>query len=160
TRVAERLLESQPRLTLVQVEMLERALASYQELIQDDDADPDLRFRTAQAYHFVARLYQRVGRPGLVEQPLREQLTLLEGLAAEDRGERKYRFDLFHGRLALASALAGQGRHADSAAQTRHALALIRLLVRDYPAEPFYRDALAHQAGDVARLLADAGRLR
>jgi serine/threonine protein kinase len=159
-RVAEQMLDTQPRMTRTQLEMLERALASYQELAQDDRRDPDLRFRTAQAYHFVARISYRVGRPARAEQALREQLTLLEELAAEDPGERKYRFDLFHCRNALDGALRAQGRVREGEEQARQALAVIRALVRDFPAEPFYRDALANQAGNVASLLLDDGRLR
>jgi tetratricopeptide (TPR) repeat protein len=159
-QVAEQFLDSQPRMTLVQLDMLERALASYQELAQEDGSDPELRFRTAQAYHFVARISHRVGRPARAVQSLCAQLALLEELAAEAPGERKYRFDLFHCRLALDGALRTQGRFREAEEQAWQALALIRALVRDFPGEPFYRDALANQIANVASLLHTTGRLR
>jgi tetratricopeptide (TPR) repeat protein len=159
-RVAEQLLENQPRMTLVQLEMFERALSSYQELAQDDSHDPELRFRTAQAYHFIARIRLRIGQPVPAEQSLREQLVLLEELAEEDPGERKYRFDLFHCRKVLAVVLRDLDRVDDSEEQSRLALALIRELVHDFPDEPFYRDSLAHQAGNVGALMQQRGQLR
>jgi serine/threonine protein kinase/tetratricopeptide (TPR) repeat protein len=160
TRVAERLLDTQPRMTLVQLEVLERALASYQELAQEDSQDPELRYRTSQAYHFVARMCSRLGRPKRAEQSLRAQLALLEELAAEDPAERKYRFDLFHCRMALGMALGGQNRLRESEEQSQLALNLIRDLVRNFPNEPFYRDALAHQTGMVAAALLGRGEVR
>ena len=110
-QAAERLLDTQPGLTQVQLDLLERALASYQELLQEGDSDPEVRFRTAQAYHFVARIFLRVGKPARAEQSLNDQLALLEELAAEDPGERKYRFDLFFSRKELGAALQGGAAH-------------------------------------------------
>jgi tetratricopeptide (TPR) repeat protein len=60
----------------------------------------------------------------------------------------------------LGSALRRQSRHAESEAQVREALALIRVLVRDFPDQPFYRDSLAHQCGYVAFMAQEHDQFR
>jgi serine/threonine-protein kinase len=159
TRVAEQLLAGQPRLTAAHLEVLERALASYLELVQQGHADAGLRFKTAQAYHFVGRVYNRVGRLRQGERCLRQQLALLQELTAEVPDERRYRFDLFHCRLVLCTTLQVLGRDAEGEEQARQALELIRGLVHDFPGEPLYRDALAHQAGRLGSFLEQRGQL-
>ncbi|MBI3466708.1 MAG: tetratricopeptide repeat protein, partial [Planctomycetes bacterium] len=157
TKVAEQWLASEPGMTELQHEFLEKALAFYQEFVQEQSNDPQVRFKTAQAYHFMARVHNRLGRPSQAEQEFRQQLALLKELTAEFPGERKYRFDLFHSYLALSPLLVGRDREAEELAQ--QALALIRELVRDFPDEPLFRDALAHQLGRMGGFLTMGGRL-
>jgi serine/threonine-protein kinase len=139
-RVADEWLASEPRMTEAVRDFLEKALAFYEELSQDQGADPELRYRTAQAHHFLARIRVRLGQRQEAHQSYRRQLELLNGLVAEFPGERKYRFDVFHCYLGLASVpVTGEGAEPAYGA----ALATITELVRDYPDEPNYQDALA-----------------
>lgn len=68
---------------------------------------------------------------------------MLKGLVAEFPGERKYRFDLFHGYQALGLVVLGKNRASETEELYRSAVVLIKELSRDYPDEPNYRDALA-----------------
>jgi serine/threonine-protein kinase len=151
-RVTDELLSSQPGMTETARASFERALAFYEELVKEQTTDPDVRFRMAQAQHFVGRMRNQMGQLTAAEQAYRRQLDLLKDLVAEFPGEPKYRFDLFHCYRALAITVAGQGRNADEL--VRSSIGLIKALVRDYPREPNYRDSLAaaliHLAGVAA----------
>jgi serine/threonine-protein kinase len=139
-RVTEEWLASEPTMTEAARGFLEKALAFYEELSQDQAADPELRYRTAQAHHFLARIRATLGQQHEAHESYRRQLELLNGLIADFPGERKYRFDLFH----CYQALAGTADTEDeSASAYRTALATIRELVHEDPDEPNYRDALA-----------------
>jgi serine/threonine-protein kinase len=153
-RVADEWLASQPRMTEVVREFLEKAVAFYEELAREQGADPELRYRTSQAHYFVARIRHNLGQWAQAEQAYRRQIELLQGLAAEFPGEQKYRFDLFHSHLALGSVLGGRANGGESEQAYRAALALIGDLVRDHPEEPNYRDAQASVLIHLASLLA------
>ncbi|HKB03070.1 MAG TPA: tetratricopeptide repeat protein, partial [Gemmataceae bacterium] len=141
-RVTEELLAAQPRMTEAAREHLERFLAFYEDLSRERGADPGVRFRTAQALHFVAHIRDRLGHPAEAEQAYLRQIALLTDLAAEFPGERKYRFDLFHSQLLLGDLLVNRNpKKADEAHRT--AAELIAGLARDFPDEPNYRDAQA-----------------
>jgi tetratricopeptide (TPR) repeat protein len=144
-RVAEEWLASQPNMTETVREFLEKALAFYEELSreQGEGADPAVRFRTAQALHFLARLRTQLGQRAEAEQAYRRQIGLLRDLVAEFPGERKYRFDLFHGYQCLGNVLGGKNQGSETEEVYRAALVQIEQLGRDYPEEPNYRDALA-----------------
>jgi len=144
-RVADEWLASEPAMTEAVRDFLEKALAFYEELAQEQGTDPELRYRTAQAHHFVGRIRGRLGQWRDARQSYQRQLELLNGLVAEFPSERKYRFDVFHCYMGLATAPI-TGAEQDY----RAALDSIQSLVRDYPEEPNYRDALAAATAAVA----------
>jgi serine/threonine-protein kinase len=155
-RVAEEWLATRPAMTETVREFLEKALAFYEELSREQGTDPGVRFRTAQAHHFVARIRWQLGRAAEAEQGYRRQAGLLKALVAEFPRDRTYRFDLFHNRLQLGQLLMGpKPREAED--HYRAAAALIKDLVRDYPGEPNYRDALAAVTLDLGRARAARG---
>src|SRR6266851_4886874 len=88
-------LATEPRMQLVQRDILLKALAFYEQLAREYPSDPKVRFKLAQAYHFVARLQARLGEAGLAEQAFRQQIALLEELLEEFPNDRDYRFDLY-----------------------------------------------------------------
>jgi serine/threonine protein kinase/tetratricopeptide (TPR) repeat protein len=145
TRVAEDWLATEPRMSDTQLQLLEKALAYRRQFVSEHRTDATARFKTAQAYHFVARLRTQMGRPAQAVEAFRRQIALLDELAAEFPTEPKYRFDLFHSYKELAFALDHVGEDGEAEAVARRALACIQDLVRDYPGQPLYRDALAHQ---------------
>jgi serine/threonine-protein kinase len=140
-RVTEELLASQPGMTQTARQSFERALAFYEDLVREQSADPQVRFRMAQAHHFVGRMRTQLGQPLEAEQAYRRQIELLNDLAAEFPNDPKYRFDLFHSYRALAIVLQTLGRETDHALQA--SVEFIQDLVRDHPEDPTYRDALA-----------------
>ncbi|MBI3461605.1 MAG: protein kinase [Planctomycetes bacterium] len=153
TKVAEDRLTTEPRMQELQRDILLKALNFYEELAQDDESDPGLRFRTAQAYFFLARIQQRLGRLREAEQLYRQQITWLKDLAQEFPDQRKYRFDLFQSYVHQAPVLGGLGRTCESEETQFQAFALIEKLAVDFPDEPDYRDALANQGATVGKIL-------
>jgi tetratricopeptide (TPR) repeat protein/tRNA A-37 threonylcarbamoyl transferase component Bud32 len=137
-RVVDEWLAAEPVMTETVRDFLDKALAFYEELAQEQGADPELRYRTAQAHHFVARIRTRLEQWQEAILHYQQQLALLKDLVAEFPQERKYRFDLFHCYLGLADVPG-----ATTEAEHRAAHATIKELVRDFPDEPNYRDALA-----------------
>ncbi|MFL5242123.1 MAG: protein kinase domain-containing protein [Gemmataceae bacterium] len=154
-RVADEWLASEPGMTEVVREFLEKALAFYEELSREQGSDPDVRYRTAQAHHFVARIHMRLGNHEKASFNYQRQIELLNDLIADFPQERKYRFDLFHCHFGLAGV--PFQRREDS---IRTARLIIQELVRDYPEEPNYRDALASATLHFAVLVSGQGDLK
>jgi tetratricopeptide (TPR) repeat protein len=150
THLAEDYFSHEPRMTDKQLALLEKALAYRLQFLRERRTDALVRFRTAQAFHFIGRVYYRMGRPGKAVDAFREQVRLLEELAAEHPDNSTYRFDQFHCYKELARARDLQERSAAAEEADRHALIIIRDLTGDFPREPLYRDALAHQVVNVA----------
>jgi tetratricopeptide (TPR) repeat protein len=146
TWVSRRLLATQPGMQEAQREFLEKALAWYQEFAAETSSDPEVRFKTAQAYHYVGVIQGRLGRPVEAERAFREQSGLLRQLAKEYPHEREYRFDLFYSHMVLAGTLGDQRRLQEADEVGSAALALIERLAEDFPDEPNYRDAVAAQS--------------
>jgi non-specific serine/threonine protein kinase/serine/threonine-protein kinase len=159
-RMAEKWMDHEPGMTSDQLEALEKALATYHELAREDSRDPRLRFRTAQAYHFVARIQARLGRHDRAEEALGQQIVLLEELVTELPDEPKYRYDLFHCLQARQGALGNLGRLSELEEVVRRSHALIEEMVRDFPDQPLYRDSLAHSHIHMGSMLARRGQLR
>ncbi len=146
TWVSQRLLASQPGMQQAQREFLEKALALYQQFSAETSSDPEVRFKTAQAHHFVGVIQQRLGRPIEAERAFRAQIALLRQLAEQYPHERKYRFDLFFSHQILAAPLGHQGRRQEAHEVGSTALALIEQLAEDFPDAPNYRDAVASES--------------
>jgi non-specific serine/threonine protein kinase/serine/threonine-protein kinase len=157
TRLAEGHLAQEPRMTTKQLELLEKALAYRLQFLHEHPSDALVRFRTAQAFHFVGRLHNRMGKPVGAVEAFHRQIALLDELATEFPGEPKYRFDQFHCLNMTSAALIQLSRSSESRAVQRRALAIIRDLTNDFPQEPFYRDALAHQVANVAGVYRQEG---
>jgi tetratricopeptide (TPR) repeat protein/tRNA A-37 threonylcarbamoyl transferase component Bud32 len=156
-RVADEWLASEPGMTEVVREFLEKALVFYEGLSREQGADAEARYRAAQAYHFVARIHMRLGNREKANEKYWNQVELLNDLIAEFPKEGKYRFDLFHCYLGLA----GVPVHGDEGTETvRTALNIIKGLLRDYPEEPNYRDALASATIHYAALVYNQGNLK
>jgi eukaryotic-like serine/threonine-protein kinase len=159
TRVAEERLTTEPRMQELQKDILLQALEFYEKLAGEGAADPDLRFRTSQAYFFLARIQSRLGKSREAEQGYRRQIALLEELVREFPREPKYRFDLFHSYEHLAEALPGPAGLVERERLRRQAFVIIDKLVANFPEMPDYRDALANQGGNLAQMLLYQGRL-
>jgi serine/threonine protein kinase len=160
TQVAEKWLATAPRMTELQLDFIRKALAFYQELIQENDTDPSARYKTAETYHFLGRIQARMGQNAEAERAFRHQITLLQELIREFPAEREYRFDLYHSLAQLAETFKGMGRDAEFDETNRSALEIIEKLANDFPGEPNYRDAMADQVIKLGQILLRRGEFQ
>lgn len=158
TRVAQNRLAHEPRMQELQRDVLRQALAYYEQLLEGNPTDRELRFKTAQAYHFIARAEAHAAREAEAERGFRRQIALLKPLVAEFPDDTNYRFDLFHAYTALGNALGGGGESLARDRALREAYRLVGELVRDHPDEPLYRDALANCSITLGAILGQSGR--
>jgi tetratricopeptide (TPR) repeat protein len=157
TWVAQRLLAHEPGLTAQRRAFLEKALALYEEFAREEGDDPEVRFKTSQAYYYVATIQGQLGRLTEAEAAYARQIAILRGLADEFPHDRDYRFDLFYSHMCLGNVLVALGRldEADDAQYRAHDH--IRRLAADFPDDPIYQDALACQSLNVGGRLAAHG---
>jgi tetratricopeptide (TPR) repeat protein/tRNA A-37 threonylcarbamoyl transferase component Bud32 len=71
--------------------LAEEALNFYLQLLHEKEADPDLRFKTAQAYSAVASARDQLGDLSGSEDSQRKAIDLLSGLTREFPADRTYR---------------------------------------------------------------------
>jgi tetratricopeptide (TPR) repeat protein len=157
TKVAEEWLATEPRMQLVQRDLLLKALHFYEKLLRSHPTDPQIRFKTAQAYHFVGRVQHRLGQTQESQQAIRQQIALLRDLVAEVPATARYRFDLFHSLRELAIAQAGSHQIDENEILHNEAYDLIAQLVREFPDEPDYQDSLANESSVLGSILAGQG---
>jgi tetratricopeptide (TPR) repeat protein len=155
-QVAEKKLAQEPGMQKVQRDVLRQALAFYRELLAQNPTDRELRYKTSQAHFFLGRVEGNMGHRDEACAAYRAQMSLLEGLLAEDPHNRDYRFDLFF----AATALTGQGDNAERERLWGKGLACLESLCQDFPDEPNYRDALANHGLNFGEFLQSTGRVR
>jgi tetratricopeptide (TPR) repeat protein len=147
TRAAQDLVEV-PHMEQVRRALLEDALEFYQGFLKERSTDPTVTHETARASMQVGIIYHELGRSDQVEKPLRQAITLLEGLSEKLPAVAEIRQDLArcYGELAFRHFWALRTREAIQG--RRKALAVREKLAADFPTVPAYaRDlARAHSA--------------
>ena len=104
TQVAEKWLAQQPKLTPLQREFLEKALAFYQQFAAERDTDPRARLDAVLARNRVAAIHEALGETDRAAASYRQALEELEDLSALRPDDAK-------GRAVLAETLAQLGEH-------------------------------------------------
>ncbi len=118
TRVADRLLGT-PQMEKLRSELLQEALTFHQGFLQEQSADPDVRFQTAKAYGQVARIQTALGQHKQSEQSWRQAIRISEELTTAFPGNTKYPGHLGSCRLQLGWVLEDQGKLAEAEALYR-----------------------------------------
>jgi serine/threonine-protein kinase len=158
TRVGESQLADVPQMDPVREQLLENALKYYQEFVEQERHDPDVRQQTAHAYLRMAALEQRLGRAALAEQAYRQAVALYERLAADSPQKPAYQADLARAYHHLGALLQSGGRVQEAASAYHRALAVDEKLVQDHPKVADHRRDLARDLTAQGELLAGMGR--
>jgi tetratricopeptide (TPR) repeat protein len=158
TRVANKWLADQPKLTEVQREFLEEALTFYQGFARQQGRDPDVRREAAAAYDRVGSIHAKLGRMSEAITAHRGAVELRERLAAESPDRLEDQSDLAVARLHLGNALAVAGRPQEAEDAFRRAVAGMEAVAARAPDRPKAREILVAAIGNLAAILNITGR--
>ncbi len=122
-------LETTPHGRELRERLLSAAADAYEELGQEESADPIIRSKTGTAYYRLAQIRNRLldvdGRTRAIDRAI----AIFAGLVSENPADDEARFDLFHSYLAA-------GRYEEAHPH-------IALLAERHPDDPIYGDCLA-----------------
>jgi len=122
-------LETTPHGRELRERLLSAAADAYEELGQEESADPIIRSKTGTAYYRLAQIRNRLldvdGRTRAIDRAI----AIFAGLVSENPADDEARFDLFHSYLAA-------GRYEEAHPH-------IALLAERHPDDPVYGDCLA-----------------
>jgi serine/threonine protein kinase len=160
TRVAEEWLAQRSEMEPIQREFLESALQFYQQLVLEEDSDPEARKGAAQAYLRIGKLQERLGLPG-AEQSFRQAVALSETLAREAWTDTSFRKVLAAIHNDFGIYLAGEGRRIEAEREYGQAIEIQETLLAELPKSRFRRRELARSYTNLGGLLRGlAGRAR
>jgi serine/threonine protein kinase len=142
TDVAQKWLDQQAGLTEVQRDFLLKALRYYQEFVQDEDPDPDLRRDKAWAFIRVAEIQKTLGKLADSEAAQRRAIALWEQLAAEFPAYPEYQREVARSRRSIAMAVFEQGRSNEALELFQQAVADCEKLAANFKGEAMYRREL------------------
>ncbi len=160
TEVAEKWLYDQPRLSQVQRDFLEKALAFYEQLSRDEGNDPEVAIERAKALSRLAWLQLRLGRPQDAVATLYKPVEILESLVDQYPDRPGYLAELGRVHATLASRFSEQKRWNLANPARESALAVYEKLVKRFPGEARYRIDLATNQAQLGIQYQSAGRSR
>jgi tetratricopeptide (TPR) repeat protein len=94
TRIGQEELRDRPGLDLVCEDLLGKALAFYQDLLQENNRDPMLRLETGRAYGRVGQVYQMLGKADLANARYHKAVEVLAALSSEFPARPEYQHEL------------------------------------------------------------------
>jgi tetratricopeptide (TPR) repeat protein len=156
-RVAEERYPRDPRREREDRELLALALAFYQEVARENDADPRARQAVAVACLRIANIRELLGQYGPAKEAFERGLALSARLAAERPTDYDVRAGLAAGHQNLAELLMKTGDRPAAAIHYRQALELWTALAADFPAELGARCGRAGSHNDLGRFVAADG---
>lgn len=146
-----------PYLQKVRRELLENALAFYQEFLQQKSDDPSVRHETAITYYRVGYSHVLLGNYEKCLDPLKKAAAMLEELVKENPKSVEYRTELAQPYGQLAYALMWASRNEEAASYRTRKLAIYEQLGREFPDNPKYLLQAAQCESDLAALFRNAG---
>jgi tetratricopeptide (TPR) repeat protein len=159
TEVARQWLADQPHKDELQRRFLDKALAIYQELAQEEGGEPAGRRDTALAYFRIGRICQDLGQRDRAREAFGRAIDLQEQLRAEAPGEAGYRRELAESYNFLGEWYrTGRPSLREAEGAYRQALALQERLAADFPGEPAYRADQARTYYNLGIAYMDSGR--
>jgi tetratricopeptide (TPR) repeat protein len=150
--VAQDRLAPAPYTLEVRRKLLEDALQLYQELAQQEDNDPEIRYEVGRAWRRLGKIQGALGQPEQVEQSCRNAVAVFEQLTALEPGQPDYWEELAASYNNLAGAQ-GPNQQSESERLLRQALALQDKLAAEHPQTPYYRLDASVTRTDLAGLL-------
>jgi tetratricopeptide (TPR) repeat protein len=151
TNVADGWLAAEPQMQELQYKFLSKALAYYQTLAAEDEIDPTIRHKTAEAYYRIGIIQSKLGaEPSQTLESFQRAISHWEQLTAEFPKDPKYPLALFHSYKMLQTTLP------DAARQTTY---YAELLVDRFPEEPKHWDILANHCSTLGHLATGRGEV-
>ena len=160
TAAADESLAKIPQTEALRRALLEKALTFYEGFLEENSADPAIRFEAGQAYCRLGRCAAEMGQFQQAHGLYGQAIAILEALSAEYPATPEYREAL----AGLWNYLGGNLRQTlqrpqEGGAAHRAALELYGKLAADFPGVPTYRAKLAESLVNVAHVLRGAYRL-
>jgi serine/threonine-protein kinase len=158
TEVGETKLKDVPAMEPVRRALLEKALAFYQQFLQERHDDPDLQRDTGQALERVGRINHLLGKHDAALAAFQQALELQGRLVDEYPGEPEYRWDVATTCMSLDKLYVDLHRLDQVGPASERAMNLLEGLVRDHPGVEKYRFDLANSYNNLAVLHQETGR--
>jgi tetratricopeptide (TPR) repeat protein len=155
TIFAKEHLADKPHMEEKQKQLLEEALAIYQEFLHEKSTDPVRQEETALAYNDVGDMLRMLGENDLAKDAYRKAIDLLTHLAHYDSTKPKYRQSLAYSYNFLGEALRTTGDRDDANEAYRHAFELEKKLVSELPNDSTYQQDLSRTIYNLGILSAD-----
>jgi len=157
TEVGQQRLAHEPHMEALRRDLLTRALHFYEKFLEENGADPDVRWETARSRLRVGDIQEMLGEHAAAEQSYDGARAAFADLAAEFPREPRYRQDLAACLNNRGQLLKDAGRTPEAEASFREALALRQELVDEGGAEDDRRE-LAAVGNNLGNLLLAEGR--
>jgi eukaryotic-like serine/threonine-protein kinase len=158
TEVAEKWLYDQPRLSQVQRDFLEKALAFYEQFSREEGDDPAAQLERAKAHSRLAWLQLRLGHPHQAEASLFKPTEILQTLIDRNPDRASYLEAFGQACGTLASRFSEQKRWKEANQARERALGAYLKLVKNFPTEAPYRIGLAIQQAQLGLQYQFTGR--
>jgi tetratricopeptide (TPR) repeat protein len=152
TEVGDKQLAAEPRMERKRRALLEKALAFYQEFLQEKGTDKSVRREAALAHKRVGDISRLLHLDEQADGDYREAIVRLDALAGESPAEPQLRQDLAWCHNFRGEVLREMDRPADARQAYEAAVRIQRQLIDAFPAQPAYRS-------DMARTLYNLGIL-
>jgi tetratricopeptide (TPR) repeat protein len=160
TEVAEEQLAYEPRMEGKRRVLLEKALAFYQEFLEEKGNDPGVRQATARAAKRVADLARMLRQDRRAEAAYDRAIDLLGALAVEFPDQPALGEDLANSHNFRGEVLRLTDRPQEAQSAYEAALAIQTQLAREFPEEPAYRRDRARTHYNLGILSKDTSRPR
>jgi eukaryotic-like serine/threonine-protein kinase len=159
TQFARKWLSRQPKLTDVEREFLEKALAFYEQFAAEQSNEPDARFEAAMALYRVGNIQSKLGRLDRAEVAWHLLIEKLEQLVARFPERAEYRFELSDALQTLCEhEMLKLGRLAEAEPLLTRSITISEALVARFPHGQKYRLSLARKLGARSGLCGDQSR--
>ena len=148
TKVAERWLSQEPRMTELQREFLEKAAQVYEQIAKEDSIDKETEFNRAEAQLRLAIIYHRLQHKTQFQQYIAAATSALNQLTNHEPGNLDYRYAFSRALIARGIGLSELGRPRAALESLRDAQAECGDLIRLAPNESKFiagrANALSH----------------
>jgi serine/threonine protein kinase/tetratricopeptide (TPR) repeat protein len=151
-------LANEPHMEALRRKLLEDALKFYEELLREEEADPELRYETGRAYFRAGGIRLAQGKQEEAKAAFDQAIVLFQTLAEQHPEKPVYRKDLANSCQRLGDTLRDLDRLTDADKAYHQALDLQNELVQEFPDERDYRHDYAMSFNELGNLLYDALR--
>jgi len=159
SQFAEDWIAKQPKLTKVQGDFLDKALAFYEQFAGQRSEDPQAAFDAAIAWRRVGNIRRKLGRVEEAEAAYRKEVEQLDRLAARFPERMEYALEGAVGWIDLGAVITDRGgRYTEAETIFKHAAAVLDALAARSPESREVRVRLAYSLYDLGAVLNRQGR--
>ncbi|MHC4573182.1 MAG: protein kinase domain-containing protein [Planctomycetota bacterium] len=159
TEVAQHQLANVPRMEQTRQDLLQQAQVFYQEFLEGNKGDLEVREETGRAYRRLGDICRTLGQYEQAQQAYLNAVDIFEQLVDEFPGLAEYQMEVGVSNNGLGVALRVLGRHPEAEEAHRAAVALLEPLAEEFPTVPEYLKAFAEAYNNLGLVLMDTGQL-